>query len=141
MMGVFSSVSSSLPRARITLHEPVDPAELVRGTPIVRAVFASGPAFLEAFEPERAAAGELAVVWRRFGATTHSSGMAEDLSAGGVLISTREGPPPVGEQVGLRLMAASAAQDLVVTGRVQHVRSRGEDAAFGVCFKYRSSGE
>ncbi|HZS37999.1 MAG TPA: PilZ domain-containing protein [Polyangia bacterium] len=220
MMGASSSAtsSSSLPRRRITLQEPADPAEL-RGTPILSCVFPDGEAFLEAFAPEHGPAGELAVVtratlpsrtevvleilwpalpnriyvrarvwrrrlglmarfhpdelqardflvrvahglpaefhrrahrrycvrlpvtWRAFGATVHTAGIAEDLSAGGVLIATQTAAPPVGERVGVRVIAIAAAQDLVVTGRVMHTRGRAQGAAFGVQFEYRSSSE
>jgi len=212
------SSSSSLKRARIVLQEPVDPAEYLRGTPIVPAVFPDGTSFLEAFDAERGPAGELAVVtrarlpsrtpvvleilwpalpnriyvrafvfrrrlglmarlhaderhvrdfllhvarglpaefhrrahrrycvriavqWRVFGDTKLVNATAEDLSAGGMLIATPVAPP-VGERVGMRLLAQAAAQDLVVTGRVMHVRRRAVDQVFGVRFEYRSSGE
>jgi len=41
----------------------------------------------------------------------------------------------------VRLVAVAAAQDLVVTGQVRHVRRRSGDTVFGVQFEYRSSGE
>jgi len=81
------------------------------------------------------------VTWRMFGNTELVPGLAEDLSAGGVLIATDAKPPPVGEHVGLRLIAQAAAQDMVVTGEVRHTRKRAKGAAFGVRFEYRSSGE
>jgi hypothetical protein len=77
--------------------------------------------------------------WRPFGSLTMIDGVAADLSAGGVLVTTRAPPPPVGEPVALRLR--TAGQDLVVTGEVRHSRRRSDDAAFGVEFVYRSSGE
>jgi hypothetical protein len=81
------------------------------------------------------------VWWRRFGASERNPGVAEDLSAGGVLVATVAPPPPVGERVGLRLIVPSAQQDLVVTGEVTHARERSRDAAFGVEFALRGSGE
>jgi hypothetical protein len=216
-MGLSSS-TSSLPRRRITLQEPVDPAEL-RGTPILSCVFPDGRAFLDAFAPDHGPAGELAVVtraqlpsrtevvleilwpalpnrvyvrahvwrrrlglmarfhpdeqqardflvrvahglpaefhkrahrrycvrlpvtWRVFGQSDLVPGLAEDLSAGGVLIATEAKAPPIGEHVGLRLIAQAAMQDLVVTGQVRHARKREKGCAFGVRFEYRSSGE
>src|SRR4051794_31428889 len=43
--------------------EPVDPAEVLRGTPILAAAFESSEAFLHAYQP-RGESGELAVVTR-----------------------------------------------------------------------------
>ena len=57
-----SASSSSLPRRRISLQDPIDPAEL-RGTPILTCAFPDGASFLDAFDAERGA-GELAVVTR-----------------------------------------------------------------------------
>jgi hypothetical protein len=79
--------------------------------------------------------------WRRFGSTDRFPGIAEDLSTGGILLSTLEPAPPVGERVGVRLLVPSASQDLVVTGAVAHSRQRSKDSAFGVQFTLRSSGE
>jgi hypothetical protein len=81
----------------------------------------------------------LPLAWRAFGATTMIDGVAADLSTGGVLVTTRAPPPPVGEQVALRLHTPQ--QDLVVTGEVRHCRVRKSDSAFGVRFLYRSTGE
>ena len=81
----------------------------------------------------------LPLSWRAFGATTAIDGLAADLSAGGVLITTRAAAPPVGEKVALRLH--TPMQDLVVTGVVKHARARKRDSAFGVQFLYRSTGE
>lgn len=81
----------------------------------------------------------LPLAWRAFGSTTMLDGRAHDLSAGGVLVTTRVPAPPVGEHVALRL--GTAGQDLVVTGVVRHTRARSSDWAFGVQFEYRSSGE
>lgn len=77
--------------------------------------------------------------WRVFGSMTMIDGMANDLSAGGVLITTALKAPAAGEEVALRLR--TAGQDLVVTGEVRHSRARSDDWAFGVQFVYRSSGE
>jgi hypothetical protein len=79
--------------------------------------------------------------WRRFGSSDRQPGIAEDLSTGGILLSTLAPAPPVGERVGLRLLVPSASQDLVVTGVVAHSRARSRDSAFGVQFALRSSGE
>jgi PilZ domain-containing protein len=81
----------------------------------------------------------LPLSWRAFGSTTMIDGIANDLSAGGLLVATRAPAPPVGEHVALRLR--TAGQDLVVTGDVRHRRARSDDNAFGVQFLYRSSGE
>jgi hypothetical protein len=79
--------------------------------------------------------------WRRFGSTERQAGIAEDLSTGGMLLSTLEPPPPPGERVGVRLLIPSASQDLVVTGTVTHARARSKDSAFGLQFALRGSGE
>jgi hypothetical protein len=214
--GVASSSASSSLKARITLQDPVDPAEGLEGTPIVVAAFGSGAEFLAHYSDD-GPAGELALVtrarpraraelvleitwpglpnpvfvrarvsrrrlgvvarlhedeqraraflvrmaqgdsvyyhlrrhrrycvrlplsWRPFGSLTMIDGLAADLSAGGLLVTTAAKPPPVGEQVALRLRTPQ--QDLVVTGEVRHSRARSSDAAFGVQFLYRSSGE
>jgi PilZ domain len=83
----------------------------------------------------------LPVWWRRFGSTERLAGIAEDLSAGGMLISALAPPPVVGERVGLRLLVPSAQQDLIITGTVMHTRTRSQDSSFGVRFALRSSGE
>jgi hypothetical protein len=77
--------------------------------------------------------------WRAFGAIYMTDGIAEDLSAGGVLVATKTAAPAVGEQVALRLR--TSGQDLVVTGVVRHCRRRSHDSVFGVQFECRSSGE
>jgi hypothetical protein len=77
--------------------------------------------------------------WRTFGSMQMIDGVAADLSAGGVLVTTAVAPPPVGEPVALRLR--TAGQDLVVTGAVRHRRARLCDYAFGVQFAQRSTGE
>lgn len=209
------TASSSL-RPRISLQDPVDPAERLQGTPILIAAFGSGAEFLAHYSDE-GPAGELALVtrarpraraelvleidwpglpnpvfvrarvsrrrlgvvarlhpdetgardflvqmaagdpvpyhlrrhrrycvrlplgWRVFGSMQMLDGMAADLSAGGLLVTTRAPPPPVGEPVALRLR--TAGQDLVVTGVVRHRRARLADYAFGVQFAQRSTGE
>jgi hypothetical protein len=210
-----SSASSSL-RGRISLQDPVDPAERLEGTPIVVASFSSGAEFLAHYSDD-GPAGELALVtrarprtraelvievtwpglpnpvfvrarvsrrrlgvvarlhedetaardflvhlargdalayhlrrhrrycvrlplsWRPFGGALMIEGLAADLSAGGVLITTRASAPPLGEPVAIRLRTPQ--QDLVVTGEVRHRRARKHDSAFGVQFRYRSTGE
>ncbi|HXU71350.1 MAG TPA: PilZ domain-containing protein [Polyangia bacterium] len=210
-----SSASSSL-KGRISLQDPVDPAERLEGTPIVVASFSSGREFLEHYTDD-GPAGELALVtrarpraraelvievswpglpnpvfvrahvsrrrlgviarlhedetaardflvrmahgdalhvhlrrhrrycvrlplsWRIFGSMTMIDGIAADLSAGGLLVTTRAAAPPVGEHVAVRLRTPQ--QDLVVTGEVRHSRPRKHDSAFGVQFLYRSTGE
>lgn len=57
-----SSASSSL-KGRIALHDPIDPAEGLEGTPIVVASFSSGAEFLEHYSDD-GPAGELALVTR-----------------------------------------------------------------------------
>jgi len=57
-----SSASSSL-RGRISLQDPIDPAERLEGTPIVVASFSSGAEFLEHYSDD-GPAGELALVTR-----------------------------------------------------------------------------
>jgi hypothetical protein len=57
-----SSASSSL-KGRISLQDPIDPAERLEGTPIVVASFSSGAEFLEHYADE-GPAGELALVTR-----------------------------------------------------------------------------
>jgi PilZ domain-containing protein len=57
-----SSASSSL-KGRISLQDPVDPAERLEGTPIVVASFSSGAEFLEHYSSD-GPAGELALVTR-----------------------------------------------------------------------------
>jgi hypothetical protein len=79
--------------------------------------------------------------WRRFGESDRHAGIVEDLSVGGLLLSTLEPPPPASERVGLRILVPSAGQDLIITGTVMHARSRSRDHAFGVQFLLRSSGE
>lgn len=210
-----SSVSSSL-KARISLQDPIDPADRLAGTPIIIASFSSGAEFLAHYSDD-GPAGELALVtrarpraraelvleitwpslpnpvfvrakvsrrrlgvvarlhedeqraraflermaqgdavyyhlrrhrrycvrlplsWRTFGSMTMIDGLAADLSAGGMLVTTAATPPPTGEHVALRLRTPQ--QDLVVTGEVRHSRTRSEDSAFGVQFIYRSTGE
>jgi PilZ domain len=210
-----SSASSSL-KGRISLQDPIDPAERLEGTPIVLAAFTSGAEFLAHYSDD-GPAGEIALVtrarprtraelvlqidwpglpnpvfvrarvsrrrlgvvarlhedetaardflvclaagdnisyhlrrhrrycvrlplgWRTFGAITRVDGLAADLSAGGVLVTSHAAAPPVGEKVALRLH--TPMQDLVVTGVVKHARARKNDCAFGVQFLYRSTGE
>jgi PilZ domain len=79
--------------------------------------------------------------WRRFGSTDRQPGIAEDLSTGGMLLSTLAPPPPIGERVGVRLLIPSAQTDLVITGKVAHARARSRDSAFGLQFALRGSGE
>ena len=81
------------------------------------------------------------ILWRRFGGDLPAEGIAEDLSTGGMLISTRVAAPALGEKIALRVKAGGAGQDLVLTGVVRHVDARCKDGAFGVQFEYRSSGE
>jgi hypothetical protein len=209
--------SSSL-RARITLMDPVDPAQTLRGTPILAAAFTNGRAFLDAYSPSHVA-GELVVatrarpksgtevvvevnwpglpnhvylrarvhrkrsrlvarlhpddvsardfllriakgepvkyhlrrhhryyvrlmlLWRAFGSADAKGGIAEDVSAGGMLISSPYPSPPVGERVALRVRVEAAGQDLIITGIVRHARKRTIDEVFGVEFEHRSSGE
>ncbi len=210
-----SSASSSL-KGRISLQDPIDPADRLEGTPIIVASFASGAEFLDHYSDD-GPAGELALVtrarprtraelvievqwpglpnpvfvrarvsrrrlgvvarlhpdetaardflvhlargdalhyhlrrhrrycvrlplsWRPFGSVTMIEGLAADLSAGGLLITTRSAAPPVGEHVAIRLRTPQ--QDLVVTGEVRHSRARKHDSAFGLQFLYRSTGE
>lgn len=217
-----SSSSQSPVPARVRLVEPVSPAELQLGTPILVAAFADGQQFLEAFAGERGPAGELAVPtraspppgthvvleiawhglpnrvfararvqrrwfggqlvlrldadeapkrdflvrvargtpgkiylrrnrrfcvrlplqWRTFGETVMRPGVAEDLSAGGLLIVGTPPLPALGQKVAVRLHADAAAQEFVLTGHVRHGRVRPPDeAAFGIQLAYRSSGE
>jgi hypothetical protein len=84
----------------------------------------------------------LPIRWRRFGDLELSPGRAEDLSAGGLLISTSAAPPLAGERIALRLRAEAAHQDLVLTGDVRHVAPRPSGrTAFGVHLTYRSSAQ
>jgi hypothetical protein len=83
----------------------------------------------------------LIAVWRGFGSVQSFGGIVEDLSAGGLLLSSPYPAPTSGERVALRVRAAAAGQDLIVTGRVRHRRVRRIDEAFGVEFEHRSSGE
>jgi hypothetical protein len=84
----------------------------------------------------------LPVRWRPFGDRLLHPGVAEDLSAGGVLVAA---PPDsavaAGTRVAIRLRAGDPGAEVVLTGRVQHVRARQAALAFGVTFEYRSSGE
>jgi hypothetical protein len=59
---IVGTASSSL-RARITIADPVDDAELLQGTPIIVAAFESADAFLHAYSDD-GPAGELALVTR-----------------------------------------------------------------------------
>jgi hypothetical protein len=208
-------------KARITLAEPVDPAETLVGTRIVVARFSDGPAFLESYR-EGEPSGQLAVgtrarlaydseivleifwpelpnplfvrarvvrrlgskqgllfalhadsqaardfllqmatgertrwfrraqrrwcvrlpaSWRRFGDFCMRDGTVEDLSSGGALVCTPSEPPRMFDQVGLRIAAPAAGQDLIVTGVVRHAEERSGDFAFGVQFDRGSSGE
>ncbi|MCU1278950.1 MAG: hypothetical protein JWM53_2496, partial [bacterium] len=81
----------------------------------------------------------LPLSWRPFGSILMLEGVAADLSAGGVLVTSQALAPPVGEKVAIRLRTPQ--QDLVVTGVVRHSRARASDSAFGVQFLYRSTGE
>jgi hypothetical protein len=82
----------------------------------------------------------LPLTWRRFGATAMQEGVAEDLSAGGLLVATAGHAPPPGERVAVRLRAQAAYQDLVLTGAVRHGHGRANQrCAFGVALTYRSS--
>jgi len=84
----------------------------------------------------------LPVQWRRFGATVLVEGIAEDLSSGGLLIVCPEASLVPGDRVAVRLDPAQALLDLVLTGVVQHIRTRADGRmAFGVRFEYRSSAE
>jgi len=212
-----STGSGSL-NPRITLQDPVDPAETLHGTRMLAAAFTSPQAFLDAYSPT-GPAGELAVVtrarppsgreivlevswpglpnrvylrarvfrrrlgllarlhpddagardflvqmaagddvawhrrrhrrycvrlivvWRGFGSTDSFGGTVEDLSAGGMLVSSPYHAPAVREKIALRVRASAAGQDLIITGVVRHRRARTIDEAFGVEFEYRSSGE
>lgn len=83
----------------------------------------------------------LPLEWRRFGGRDLLAGVAEDLSAGGVLITSTWQTIAVGDRVAVRLRTQKE-QDLVVTGRVRHVATRDAgERSFGVQFEYRSSGE
>jgi hypothetical protein len=77
--------------------------------------------------------------WRAFGSLVMQEGLAADLSAGGILITTHAEAPAIGEQISLRMRTAGL--DLVVTGTVRHRRRRSDDSAFGVEFSCRSGGE
>ncbi len=57
-----ASASSSL-QSGLQLHDPIDPAERLQGTPIVVAAFASPDEFLRAYH-EEGPAGELSLVTR-----------------------------------------------------------------------------
>jgi len=83
----------------------------------------------------------LSTHWRRFGDLVACDGVVEDLSTGGALIATWSAPPKMGERVALRIAAPGVGQDLIVTGTVRHTEPRTGDAAFGLQFDYRSSGE
>jgi hypothetical protein len=83
----------------------------------------------------------LIAVWRGFGSTESLGGIVEDLSAGGMLISSPYTAPALGDKMSLRVRATAAGQDLIITGVVKHRRARTIDEAFGVEFEYRSSGE
>ncbi len=83
----------------------------------------------------------LPLEWRRFGGRDLLAGVAEDLSSGGVLITSTWQAIGVGDRVAVRLRT-QREQDLVLTGRVRHVATRDAgERAFGVQFEYRSSGE
>ena len=80
--------------------------------------------------------------WRRFGDTELHDGIAEDLSAGGLLVCAHGGAPKMTERVAVRIKAEAAYQELVLTGEVRHARPRANDkCAFGVELKYRSSAQ
>ena len=55
-----SSSASSSVKGRIALHDPIDPAERLEGTPIVVASFSSGIEFLNRSSDD-GPAGELAL--------------------------------------------------------------------------------
>jgi hypothetical protein len=78
--------------------------------------------------------------WRCFGEAELHEGVAEDLSAGGMLVVTGGLLPPSGEHVAVRL-PAPAGQDLIITGTVCHARRRYQDSAFGMKFDHRESAE
>jgi hypothetical protein len=211
------SASSSSLRPRISLQDPVDPSEQLRGTPILVANFSGGAEFLASYR-HVAPAGEVAVLtrarppngaelvlevtwpglpnrvfvratawrrhlglvaqlhadeqhardfllrmaagyavpyhprrhkrycvrlplkWRVYGNPDMTDGLCEDVSAGGLLISTADAAPPMGEHVAVRL-PAPAGQDLIITGEVRHTRVRTADVVFGLQFEHRESGE
>jgi hypothetical protein len=81
----------------------------------------------------------LPLTWRPFGDLDPHAGIVEDLSTGGLLVSTVDGQPEPGARVSLRLEASG--QDLIVTGTVRHTRRRSTDLSFGVQFEHRSSAE
>jgi len=81
----------------------------------------------------------LPLTWRPFGDLDPHAGIVEDLSTGGLLVSTVDGQPEPGARVSLRL--AASGQDLIVSGTVRHTRRRSIDLSFGVQFEHRSSAE
>ncbi len=105
--------------------------KMARGTPC--AIF---------FRKHRRFCVRMPLEWRRFGDARLTGGIAEDLSAGGVLVVADGAPPAREDHVAVRLHADAAAQDLVLTGKIRHVHERASGGfAFGVMFEYRSSGE
>jgi PilZ domain len=84
----------------------------------------------------------LPLTWRRFGDAAQMSGVAIDVSAGGMLVAAGDCIVAPNDRVAVRLRAEDGFLDLVLTGAVLHVR-RGAigEVAFGVRFEYRSSAE
>jgi len=107
---------------------------------MIRMATGRGPA--PAIRVHRRYCVRLPVEWRPFGAREMMTGMAEDISVGGVRIVGAFFPIAVRDQVVVRMRAESAAQDLILTGVVRHVNLPSEhEMALGIMFQHRSSGE
>ena len=76
--------------------------------------------------------------WRRFGTRVMASGIAEDLSAGGMLITAADTTVVTGDTLVLRIRGKA---DLVLTGTVQHLERRpaSGEVGLGVQFDNRGS--
>ncbi len=76
--------------------------------------------------------------WRRFGTRVMANGLAEDLSAGGMMMITADTSVVVGDTLVVRIRGKA---DLVLTGTVQHLtrRATAGEVALGVQFDNRGS--
>ncbi len=85
----------------------------------------------------------LPVQWRPFGGRELESGLAVDLSAGGIRLAVATGglaaPLAIDDSVVVKL--AAAGHDLVLTGLLRHKLESDRDLHLGIMFQHRSSGE
>lgn len=84
----------------------------------------------------------LPVAWRPFGARDLITGITEDVSVGGLQVITGAAPVRGDQPVVLRLHTDLAAPDVILTGRVRHIRATAHGAmSLGIAFENITSGE